>query len=437
MSQFDRDDTLIQLLCCPLKGDSQSINDYPIVEGIPWLIANPQESLVYWQSSFHKTIEDLKGQAQGLRLQAEATSNLSNTTKRLRKLAQAKYEQVNLLEKLLPSFKEKGPTNGLTLTETLYPQQSLASYVDNIHRDWAWGEEENLTSLNCLKEVLKDCDLTQKNVLVLGAGAGRLAYDFHREFKPQKTILTDINPLLLVCAKKVIEGDKVKLYDFPIAPKDMNSVQVLNKLKADAKEEGFDFIFADALKLPFKEESIDMVITPWLIDILPSDPEQLMRSINHCLRPEGLWLNFGPLGFTHQETRFHYTIEEIKEALESSRFNLQGEHHQEIPYMKNPHSQHGRVEKITCFLASKKESVPDKQVQEILPEWLLNTKVPVPKEAHFENLLATHKVSTSVFSEVNGGNSLEEIAKNLAPQFGLEEVETLESLKRFFKRNLP
>ena len=431
-----------ELLCCPqCRGSLSDFNcsscgeNYPPIAGIPWLLASPKTSLGFWKNSYQKSVESLKSQAQGLRVQSEASSNLSTTTKRLRKLSQAKYEQANHFEKLLEGLAKAEVSQ--QISEGLYPQQNLTSYVDNIHRDWAWGEEENQASLDCLKEAIGDESFNNKTVLFLGAGAGRLAYDFHRFFTPQNTIVTDINPLLLICAQKVISGDKIKLYDFPIAPNDLNSVQTLNKLQAPTKENDIHFLYADALQIPFKRNSIDVIITPWLIDILPGDPELLMRSVNRVLKEEGCWINFGPLGFTHQETRFHYSREEIHEGLQSSQFKLNQEVIREIPYMQNPSSQHSRLENVTCFRATKVANVENKEVQELLPDWLLNTKVPVPKEAHFNNLKATHEISFQVFKEVNGGNSLEEMAKNLSPQFGLKPEETLESLKRFFIRNLP
>lgn len=434
---------ILELICCPqcnkeLKSLScQNCNtEYPSLEGTPWLLENPKTSLSYWQKSLHKTLGSLKGQAQSIRAQAEASSNLSLTTKRLRKVAQAKYEQANLIEKLLGSLMELLQVT--PLTEDLFPNQDLTSYIDNIHRDWSWGKEENNISIDCLKRLVENEDVSNSTVLFLGAGAGRLAYDFHRTFGPKNTLVTDINPLLLTVASNIIPGQKIKLYDFPIAPKSLEECLLLNKLQAEEPiKNGIHFLFADAIKTPFKESSIDIVITPWLIDILPGAPDKLMVSINRILKSNGKWLNFGPLGFSHQETRFHYSLEEIKEGLVELGFSLEKDFSQQIPYMQNPHSQHGRVEQVFCFKTSKTKSVSQKTVEEILPEWLINTKSPIPKEQHFENLKATHNVAGAVFNEINGGNSLEQIAKNLAPQFGLSEQETLDSLKRFLKRNLP
>jgi hypothetical protein len=67
----------------------------------------------------------------------------------------------------------------LALRTRLPVDQGLNTYYPNIHRDWAWGVEENEASLKQIRSVLHD-NAELGDVLVLGAGAGRLAYDIHR-----------------------------------------------------------------------------------------------------------------------------------------------------------------------------------------------------------------------------------------------------------------
>ncbi len=56
-------------------------------------------------------------------------------------------------------------------------------------------------------------------VLVLGAGAGRLAYDLHMRTTAALTAVLDFNPLLLIVAERVTRGDSLELYEFPLAPR--------------------------------------------------------------------------------------------------------------------------------------------------------------------------------------------------------------------------
>ena len=85
----------------------------------------------------------------------------------------------------------------LALRTRLPTDQGLNTYYANIHRDWAWGDEENEASLKQIRAVLHD-HAELGNVLVLGAGAGRLAYDIHMQLGGDTTIGTNSNTLSVV-----------------------------------------------------------------------------------------------------------------------------------------------------------------------------------------------------------------------------------------------
>ena len=69
---------------------------------------------------------------------------------------------------------------------------------------------------------------------MLGAGAGRLAYDIHMRWGPPLTIAADFNPLLLFVARDVAQGGVVELYEFPIAPRTIADHAILRALQAPA-----------------------------------------------------------------------------------------------------------------------------------------------------------------------------------------------------------
>ncbi|POA29059.1 hypothetical protein, partial [Pseudomonas sp. FW305-3-2-15-E-TSA2] len=71
--------------------------------------------------------------------------------------------------------------------------QDLHSYYVNVHRDWCWGDAENAASHALVADALGPCG---GRVLVLGAGACRLAYDLHQSGVQAQTVALDINPLL-------------------------------------------------------------------------------------------------------------------------------------------------------------------------------------------------------------------------------------------------
>ena len=86
----------------------------------------------------------------------------------------------------------------LALRTRLPADQGLTTYYANIHRDWCWGDAENDASFEMLAALLRDAP--PGSVLVLGAGAGRLAYDLHMRTTAALTVALDFNPLLSIVA---------------------------------------------------------------------------------------------------------------------------------------------------------------------------------------------------------------------------------------------
>ena len=80
---------------------------------------------------------------------------------------------------------------------------TLLGYAPNIHRDWAWGTDENQQTaalvLEQLPQAARDC-------LVIGCGAGRLTYDLHAARDVGVTLGVDINPLLVLIAERLARG---------------------------------------------------------------------------------------------------------------------------------------------------------------------------------------------------------------------------------------
>ncbi len=96
--------------------------------------------------------------------------------------------------------------------------QGLTTYYPNLHRDWCWGDEENRASLEAVVASLPATGAPAR-LLVLGAGACRLAYDLHQRLRPSLTVALDFNPFFLLAAARILAGPPLELYEFPIAPR--------------------------------------------------------------------------------------------------------------------------------------------------------------------------------------------------------------------------
>ena len=168
-------------------------------------------------------------------------------------------------------------------------------------------------------------------VAVYGAGAGRLAVDFHQALRPTETLALDTNPLPLLVAEKLVRGETVALPEFPVAPDSDDHVVVTQHLRClDHVRDGFTFLFADALRPPFAPGSLDAVLTPWFIDVVRTDVRETAAAINRVLRPGGLWINVGPLRFRNELSR-QYAIEEVWDIVEQTGFAVLARARADIP----------------------------------------------------------------------------------------------------------
>ena len=208
-------DLPLELLACPrcahaLARHADSFRcascgtEFPSLDGIPWLFADPAASLGEWRDRLHRLLLELQRQADEIRAQLDAPDLLTSTRSRLKLLAQAWADHARRLQSLLAPLsldtKQASLEMQLALRTRLPPSQDLASYYVNLHRDWVWGDAENQASHQLIAQALESEPLGR--TLVLGAGACRLAYDLHRSHRPACTVAADINPLLLLTAAR-------------------------------------------------------------------------------------------------------------------------------------------------------------------------------------------------------------------------------------------
>ena len=244
--------------------------------------------------------------------------------------------------------------------------------------------------------------------------------------------MLDFNPLLFLIASQVIQGQEVSLYEFPVAPMDAASCAVLQECSVPGAlaDENFYFLLADALNPPFVDGSFDTIVTPWLIDIIPNDLRTLIPHINRCLGNGGIWVNTGSLAFFHRNELWRYSEEEVLELVQQCGFEILSAERQSVPYMQSPHSAYGRMEKILSFSARKVRSIDVPRPRPYLPEWILDTSLPVPTSN--ENFISSshHLLKAQVLATVNGKRTIVQIARMVARQYGLGKRETIQAVTR-------
>lgn len=437
------------LLACPrcdgaLKPQQKSWScpgcriDYPLLDGIPFLFAEPAAAIAEWRSRLHMETQRLEHDAQRY---AHALENkaLTDLTRRRLELQQgASKDHIKRLNALLEPLKISELTASyetyLALRTRLPDSQGLNTYYSNVHRDWSWGDEENTASADIVAAALGG---DAGRLLVLGAGGCRLACDLHLRIAPEFTVAVDFNPMLMLLARRIMQGEPVELWEFPIAPKTTDDHAVLRQLAApEAIDERFSWVIADALRAPFLPGSFDTVVTPWLSDILPEDFTVLCARINRLLKTGGRWINFGSLSFDRPDPAQRYSLEEALQFVEQQGFTGLKAREDSIPYMCSPASRHGRRETVVTFAATKKTDAKRVPRHQALPDWLVKGDEPVPLQPSFRRQAITTRVHAFVMAMIDGRRSIADMARLMEEQKLMPSDEAVPVIRSFLIKML-
>lgn len=441
---------LASLLACPrcdkapLQSSDDALHcnackiDFPIIEGMPWMFAEPQATLGEWRGRLQFSLQQLSHEVAGLEKELVDDDMRALSRRRVERYKKALESHRRSLQKLLHpvevSSLQGNYESYLALRTRLPSDQGLNTYYPNVHRDWSWGEEENQASLKQIRAVLHD-HAALGNVLVLGSGAGRLAYDIHTELDCASTTAMDFNPLLMLIAKTVTAGANLNLYEFPIAPLSLEDDAVLRKLSAPTVvDENFHLVFGDALRAPFPDETFDTIVTPWLIDIISEDLPLLAARINAMLKDNGRWVNFGSLAFSSPERAHRYSPEETKAIVAESGFSDPYVSQATIPYMNSPASRHGRQERVFSFSAYKERKADRPERYKALPDWIVTGKEPVPLSSSFRQQAMTTQIYSFIMSLIDGKRSIKEMAIVLENQKLMTKDEAEAAIRSFMTK---
>ena len=442
--------SLSSVLACPRCGRgpvaSQSAgwicsncsSGYPVIGGIPWLFPEPRQSLAEWRGRFSLLSQYLGAEAAAMRAAAREPS-VPATRQRLEHQAAAHEDQVARLAVLLAplGLDQTGisePTHR-GLGTRLPTEQGLTNYYVNLHRDWAWGAEENAAALQEIAAVLGGSAHGLGRTLVHGAGAGRLAYDLHQAGDAPLTVATDFNPLLLAVAQAMFAGRELSLYEFPIAPRRLEDHAVLRRLTSPGPARaGLELVAADALQPPFADGAFDTVVTHWFIDIVGEPFARVAARVNLALKPGGRWINSGSLSFSRAAHGDRVGLAEALELLPQAGFGEARVRETTLPYMRSTASRHSRLENVVTWVTNKSGPPAVVPRARALPEWLLHADRPVPRTRAFEMQVISSRVHAFLLAMINGERSMQDMARLLVEQRLMNAGEAEAQVRIFLTR---
>lgn len=433
---------LAQLLACPRCDrvlDALTCRacrvTFPVHGGVPWLFADPGAAVSDWKQRWR--LAALQLQADQQRVERNLSSGCGDATRRrLEALAAGYRHQVACLERILEplALARGGAMDTLLALRTRLPASlGLFSYEANVFRDWCWGESECRQALDALRDALGG--FQPATVLVLGAGAGRLAHDLHQATDAALTVALDLNPLLTYTGARVSAGELVELVEFPLAPRTPEAAALPRTLRAPATSRpGLCWLMADAARPPFRPDSFDLVVTPWLLDVMEAGAPPTLARINRLLRPGGLWIYHGSVAFHGPEPAERLTLPELAELATGSGFDALEASERQLPYLCCPDSRHGRIELVATLRARKAAAVPQAPRHESLPDWIAQGRAPIPDLPEFRMQAMTTRMHAFLMTLIDGRRSLCDIAQLLEEQQLMERREAETALRGFLTK---
>ena len=310
-----------------------------------------------------------------------------NYTERLDKLKLAIWQNYSFLLKVADPYKNmfklyKGEKGEILMEPLLVEVKDIVKMRSTLRlfiRDWAIdGLEERNTTYKPILEELKNyfSNRTKKefeeglNVLVPGAGLGRLMYEIAKlGFKSQGN---EFSYYMLLCSNFIF-NNTTKKDEFTLQPlihsfsnifkeetafkkiliPDENLAEELSK--TDTGEMSmvageFCRVYKDKINF------FDSIVTCYFIDTANNIIEYI-ETIHNILKVGGLWINFGPLLYHYTENENEVSIElsweEVKHIITGFGFEFKKIENVKATYSSNKESMTQRIYNCIFFSAVK------------------------------------------------------------------------------------
>ncbi|HWB82092.1 MAG TPA: hypothetical protein VG755_44320 [Nannocystaceae bacterium] len=386
---------------------------YPSLGGVPCLLPDAHEVVAMWRRRAAHDLGAL-GMAADVVLGELMHDELRDATRRrLRSLARARAENFEVLAEIVARAGLGKP--GKPSAEAASEGLPLFGLLELVLRDWGWGDEgeqENRIARDAVLALLGERALGR--MLVLGAGAARLAYDLHVARSPTLTLALDINPLPLLVAQRLLHGETVPLYDVPNNPHHAGVAARRLELRAPhGPQPRFHLLLADGLAPPVPAHGIDTVLTPWFIDQAVHDLPALVATIHDRLAHDGVWINYGPLVYPAALPAARcYGPDEVLALLADGGFDVLATSRERVPYMHNPGASSGRSMHVLAFAAKRRDARPDR-IEPSLPAWAHDRDAPVPIIAVHERYLARNPAIAALARALDGRASVNQLARTV------------------------
>ncbi len=172
--------------------------------------------------------------------------------------------------------------------------------------------------------------MPRDKVAILASGASRLAYDLSAMYSSAYAVDNCVPAVLLV--KEILSGKKIELLmNFPSDSYALKQQRIKIPAGQVKRRKNIQVIVADIHRLPFESDSLDTVITQYVLDIIPNHT-LLFLEIHRVLKKGGVWINLGIPGFKNMADQNNHL--NLSNILSEAGFKLQKKKLMLLPHLE-------------------------------------------------------------------------------------------------------
>jgi carnosine N-methyltransferase len=336
---------------------------YPLVSNnIPILVENPNEYLaqmyVHYENYLKQQDDEIQKIARALSSNPSRMPILSAFQAAIRQNSQSvRSLQLEIrphlsIEALAAvAVEEAQPVEGA----------SYLSMLPYLQRDWGRSEEsesELAAVEGPLFAKLKELQTERDSVLVLGAGAGRVAWDLRQLY--DQVFATDMSLIAAYHFYQLLNED-VEFFELSANNLRRSTDGVrrhIASLKPPSHDGGapsscdnFSYFIGNARNIPLPDNSISAIISIYFTDLIPL--RNLLPEVKRTLKKGGLFVHLGPLEYHFVDLNDSLAADEIKTFFAANNFSAIYETEISATYLRSSASMSARLFDNWFFVARK------------------------------------------------------------------------------------
>lgn len=305
---------------------------FPVFDHIPILLQEPASSLVAAYLQHKGLIEENQKMLEGVRDARALQPDRAVLLDRAIQAYESNNQYLRTCQDAIASHVPQSEIDKMKADDRLPRQYALDEGIVFFHRDWCWtnrAENEIRVIVDAVRAQIEAYASDVDTVLVPGAGAGRFACELAGTFDACYAFdyCVHMAQIFYDLVERGLTLYRVNLRSNVIRRED---VVIENVLSIDASgerrirkilEQGrLTYFVGNALDVPIAAGSLSAIACIYFIDLVSIKTH--LKEIGRTLKPNGLFINFGPLRYMKKDVIDMFSGEELMDLFEASGFDI-------------------------------------------------------------------------------------------------------------------